>query len=142
MLSEHEIALKCVEIMRESEAFPKTLNIKLLETTPGQAQGEMQIEAFMLNGHQTCHGGALFSFADTVFAYACNNQNQKAVSSGCSIDFMAPAFLGDKLTATAETTVQAGRNGICDVVIYNQDHHIIAVFRGKSRTIAGQYFES
>lgn len=142
MLSEQEIALKCVGIMRENEAFPQTLNVKLLETTPGRAKGEMQIEAFMLNGHQTCHGGVLFSFADTVFAYACNNRNQKAVSSGCSIDFIAPAFLGDKLTAVAETTVQAGRNGIYDVVIYNQDHHIIAVFRGKSRTIAGQYIES
>lgn len=142
MMSEQDIALKCVNAMREREAFPQKLKIELLETLPGKAKGEIQIEAFMLNGHHTCHGGVIFSFADTIFAYACNNRNQKAVSSGCSIDFMAPAFLGDTLTAVADTTVQIGRNGIYDVTIYNQDNQIIAVFRGKSRTIAGQYFES
>ncbi len=135
------LAVKCVELMRERETFPKKLNIQLLETTPGTARGKMTIESFMLNGHETCHGGVIFSFADTIFAYACNNRNQKAVGSGCSIDFMAPAFLGDELTAVADTTAQIGRNGIYDVIIYNQNEDIIAVFRGKSRVIPGQYVE-
>ena len=136
------MAEACVSVMREHENFPTYLKIELSNTAPGEAIGTMVIENFMLNGHQTCHGGVIFSFADTIFAYACNNRNQKMVSSGCSIDFMAPAFLGDQLTARAETTVQAGRNGIYDVVVTNQNEQIIAVFRGKSRTIPGLYIEA
>ncbi len=131
----------CVSIMRDHENFPTYLKIELSNTSPGEAIGTMVIESFMLNGHQTCHGGVIFSFADTIFAYASNNRNQKMVSSGCYIDFIAPAFLGDQLTARAETTVQAGRNGIYDVLVTNQNEQIIAVFRGKSRTIPGLYIE-
>lgn len=139
MTDENYIARKCVEIMQENELYPKYLKIKLLENISGSATGEMRVEDFMLNGHRTCHGGVLFSFADTIFAYACNNNNQKAVSSGCSIEFIAPALLGDSLSAVATQTVQAGRNGVYDVVIKNQNKSIIAVFRGKSRTIPGTY---
>ncbi len=136
---EIELAEKCVELMRNSEAYPQKLNIQLIETTPGHAVGKMKVDSFMLNGHKTCHGGVIFSFADTIFAYACNNRNKKAVSSGCSIDFMAPAYAGDELTAIAKSTADVGRNGIYDVVIYNQENNIIALFRGKSRIIPGEY---
>lgn len=135
------MAAQCVAVMRENEEFPEHLKIELISTSEGKAEGSMVIEEFMLNGHRTCHGGVIFSFADTIFAYACNSRNQKAVGSGCSIDFIAPALLGDRLTASAQTTIQAGRNGVYDVVVLNQKKDVIAVFRGKSRTIPGQYFE-
>ena len=60
--------------MYENDTCAKTLGIKIIEMDEGYAQMTMAVSPNMLNGHQTCHGGQLFSLADTAFAYACNSQ--------------------------------------------------------------------
>ena len=88
-------------------------------------------------GHQTCHGGQLFTLADTAFAYACNSQGLAAVASAASIDFLRPAFAGDRLVATARVKQQGKLTGVYDIEIVNQQQKIVALFRGKSHRIGG-----
>jgi acyl-CoA thioesterase len=60
------------------------------------------------------------------------------VASGCSIDYLAPSFEGDVLTAYANEYSLAGRTGVYDVEVCNQDGKRIAIFRGRSYRIKGQ----
>ena len=54
---------------------------------PGAAELSMTVRADMLNGHEICHGGFIFTLADSAFAFACNSYNLDTVASGCAIEF-------------------------------------------------------
>ena len=116
----------------------QAMGIVLEMIAPGEARMRMTVRRDMLNGHQTCHGGFLFAFADRTFAFACNARNQSTVAAGCTIDFLAPGFEGDVLTAHAKERSLAGRTGIYDVTVTNQDGKSLALFRGRSYRIKGQ----
>ncbi|VTN08563.1 Acyl-coenzyme A thioesterase PaaI [Raoultella terrigena] len=123
--------------MYELDTCAQTLGIDIIEMDEGYAQMTMTVAPNMLNGHQTCHGGQLFSLADTAFAYACNSQGLAAVASAASIDFLRPAFAGDRLVATARVRQQGKLTGVYDIDIVNQQQKIVALFRGKSHRIGG-----
>jgi acyl-CoA thioesterase len=116
----------------------KGLGMQVLEVSPGRAMVQMTVREEMLNGHQTCHGGFLSALADSAFAFACNSYNELTVASGFSIDFMAPGRLGDVLTARCTEVSKAGRTGVYDAEIVNQQGERLAVFRGRSYTIKGK----
>lgn len=117
------------------------LGILIIQMKPGYAKVVMQVRQDMLNGHQTCHGGFIFALADTAFAYSCNSHNRNTVASGCVIDFLAPAFVGDVLTAEAQEISRTGRTGVYDTLIKNQDAKSIALFRGRSYEIKGEVLQ-
>lgn len=114
------------------------LGMRVISVTPGQAVLEMAVREDMLNGHNICHGGLVATLADTAFAYACNSYDELTVASGFSIDLLAPAHLGDVLTATAHEVSKAGRTGLYDIEVKNQAGKRIAVFRGRSHTVRGR----
>ncbi|VTM63610.1 beta-ketoadipyl CoA thiolase [Escherichia coli] len=118
--------------MYENDACAKALGIDIISMDEGFAVVTMTVTAQMLNGHQSCHGGQLFSLADTAFAYACNSQGLAAVASACTIDFLRPGFAGDTLTATAQVRHQGKQTGVYDIEIVNQQQKTVALFRGKS----------
>ena len=114
-----------------------TLGMELLACEPGRASLRMVVRPLHLNGHQICHGGFIFTLADSTFAYACNSRNHNTVASGCSIEFLRPAHEGDVLTSEGVEQHQAGRHGVYDVRVSNQKGQTVALFRGKSTQIAG-----
>ena len=111
------------------------------KVAPGRAEVTMEVRADMLNGHAICHGGFIFTLADSAFAYACNSYNLSTVASGCAIDFVAPAREGDVLTARAAERSAAGRTGVYDIEVVNQRGETIALFRGKSYRIKGHVID-
>ena len=127
------------EQMFANDPATKHLGIELISIAAGQVTMRMVVQAFMANGHGMCHGGYLFLFADSAFAFACNSHGQRAVAAGANIDFIAPAHLADTLTATAAMINQSGRQGLYDITIRNQNEQLIAVFRGRSATIKGSF---
>ena len=120
----------------------EAIGIKLVEVHPGYARMQMNVRSDMVNIHGTAHGGMVFTLADSAFGYACNTHNKIAVASGCSIDFLRPAHLGDILTATAMEQAVIGRNGVYDVRVENSKGELVALFRGKSAQIRGTVTES
>ncbi len=112
--------------------------MSLVAMRPGYAELQMTVRDDMLNGHAICHGGFIFTLADSAFAYACNSYNLVTVASGCSIDFLAPARGGDTLVARAQELSASGRTGLYDVVVSSTASGRIALFRGRSYRISGQ----
>ena len=129
------LAQECAEFMLNSDPVSQGLGIKLESVSSGNATVSMTITNAMLNGHKTCHGGILFSVADSAFAFACNSQNHAAVAASCTIDFLLPALVGDKLSAVATLYHQGGRTGVYHVTLKNQNDQVIAFFKGNSARI-------
>lgn len=136
-LSPQALAQACAAAMWQNDQATQHLNMVLSKVDAGTASISMTVQKIMLNGHGSCHGGYLFTLADSCFAFACNTYNQRAVAQHCSITYLAPAFEHDELTATATEISRIGRSGIYDVIIRNQNNEHIAEFRGHSRTIKG-----
>ena len=122
-------------------ASKDTMGMELLLCEPGHAVMRMAVRPLHLNGHQICHGGFIFTLADSTFAFACNSRNQNTVASGCSIEFLQPAHAGDVLTCDGAEQVLRGRHGIYDMRVSNQHGEVIALFRGKSAQIKGHVIE-
>ncbi len=99
----------------------------------------MTITGAMTNGHGDCHGGYIFTLADSAFAFACNTYNQRTVAQSAQIVFVAPARRGDRLIAECSERARFGRNGIYDATVKTEAGVLIAEFRGQSRTIAGTH---
>lgn len=132
------LAEATVQAMYPRDNASQALGMKILDIGPGRARMSMLVRSDMLNGHATCHGGFIFALADSTFAFACNSRNLSTVASGCSIDYVAPAVRNDVLTAEAQERTLAGRTGVYDITVSNQDGKIIALFRGKSYRIRGE----
>jgi acyl-CoA thioesterase len=113
------------------------MQMELVSCEPGRAVMRMTVREPMLNGHQICHGGMIFTLADSTFAFACNSHNRVTVAAGASIEFLRPARLGDVLTCVGVEQVLQGRHGIYDVQVRNQNGDTVAMFRGKSAQVAG-----
>jgi acyl-CoA thioesterase len=118
-------------------ATKDTMGMEILVCEPGRAVLRMPVQPLHLNGHQICHGGFIFTLADSTFAFACNSYNKAAVAAGCSIEFLKPAKLGDVLTSEGVEQTLSGRHGIYDIRVTNQHGDTVAMFRGKSAQIQG-----
>lgn len=127
-------------IWREDEAS-KWLGMSLEEVRPGYARLSMEVRPQMVNAQKLCHGGLIFALADSSFGFACNAHNHKAVAASCSIEFLRPGALGDRLTAEAAESARAGRSAFYDVKVTNQKGDLVALFRGKSATVKGVWIE-
>lgn len=124
--------------MLANDRATQGLGIAITAIGPGQATLEMTVRADMLNGFDICHGGFITTLADSAFAFACNSRNQMTVASGLSVDFLAPARKGDRLVAEATEVSLAGRTGVYDVNVRNQNDEAVAVFRGRSYAMKGR----
>ncbi|WP_036590690.1 hydroxyphenylacetyl-CoA thioesterase PaaI [Oceanospirillum maris] len=137
-LTPDELANRCAQKMYESDWAAQALEMTIIDVREGYAKLSMVVRKDMSNGHGICHGGMMFTLADTAFAYSCNSYNKVTVAAGCNIEFIAPGKLGDTLVAEAKKVSLAGRSGIYDVTISNSAGDPIAYFRGKSRQIKGE----
>ena len=135
------LAERVAESMFARDRASQALGMRIVRVGPGHAELSMRVRADMLNGHQTCHGGFIFSLADSAFAFACNSYNLTTVAAGCTIEFVAPAREDDLLTAVAQERIASGRTGVYDIEVSNQDGAAIAFFRGKSYRIKGQVLD-
>ena len=134
----HVLANQAAQAMWSRDQAAQGLGMQLVSVSPGRATLRMGVRADMVNGHHICHGGLIFTLADTAFAYACNSYNQNTVASGCNIDFLAPAREGQTLEAVAIERSAAGRTGVYDVEVRVVDGGAVALFRGKSYRIKGE----
>ena len=133
-----ELAARVGESMFAADAASREfMQMELVSCEPGRAVMRMTVREPMLNGHDICHGGLIFTLADSTFAFACNSHNKVTVAAGCSIEFLKPGRLGDVLTCEGVEQVLQGRHGIYDMKVSNQRGEVVAVFRGKSAQIQG-----
>ncbi|MBN8944216.1 MAG: hydroxyphenylacetyl-CoA thioesterase PaaI [Rhizobiales bacterium] len=136
-VNEAAIAEAASAAMWAEDRASRALGMTLVASAPGSATLTMPVTEAMTNGHGMCHGGYIFTLADSAFAFACNSHNTRTVAHHCAVTFVASGKLGDVLTATAREISRTGRSGICDVTVTDQAGSVVAVFRGHSRTLGG-----
>ena len=140
-MTPRERARKSANSMWEDDNASKWIGVSIAEIDEGTATLELTVASHHCNGHGMCHGGVIFSLADSAFAFACNSRNQRTVAQHNTISYLRPANEGDKLRAVAHEISLSGRSGVYDTRVTNQSNHVIAEFRGCSRIIGGTLFE-
>jgi acyl-CoA thioesterase len=131
------LAESAAEALFARDNAAKMLGILVVGVKPGYARVTMRVRSDMLNGHRTCHGGLIFTLADSAFAVACNSHNERTLAAAASIDFLAPALEADELSAEGTELWRSGRTGIYEITVTNQRGERIALFRGRSHRIGG-----
>lgn len=131
-MSEMDLAKRCADAMYAGDRASRELGIAIEVTRAGGAVARFEVRESMVNGFGVCHGGYLFTLADTAFAFACNAYDRVSVAAAASIEFLKPAKLGDTLAAEATERWRGKRSGIYDVEVTNQAGETVAVFRGRS----------
>ena len=131
-MTDNEIAQQCYETMWSNDLASQDLGMAVTVTEPGSAEASFEIRKNMVNGHDLCHGGYIFTLADSAFAFACNTYDCVTVAASASIEFVRPARLGERLVAVAREVSRGGRTGIYDTTVTNQDGDVVAIFRGRS----------
>lgn len=134
-------AVRSAQAMWSTDQASQALGMEITAVSPGGAVLTMRVRDEMLNGHGICHGGYIFTLADSAFAFACNSYNQLVVAQENTITYLAPGQAGELLTATAVEQSKTGRSGVYDVTVTGEDGRKVALFRGLSRQIKGQHFE-
>ena len=138
-MTPQELAEASANAMWKDDSASQRLGMIIDHIAPGEATLSMTILEVMSNGQGNCHGGYIFALADSAFAFACNSYNQLTVAQHCSITYLMPGRIGDRLTATAKEVSRYGRSGIYDIRITNQSGERVAEFRGHSRTVKGTH---
>lgn len=131
-MNELELARACAEKMYADDNASRALGIEIEIPEPGSAVATMTVREDMVNGLDICHGGLVFTLADTAFAFACNAYNDVTVAGAGSIDFLRPVFLGDELKAVALEEHRGRRGGVYAVEVVNQQRQFVALFRGRA----------
>jgi len=130
-----ELAQRTAELLFERDQMSRNLGMKIVRVAPGCATVAMRVRADMLNGQGSCHGGVLFSLADSAFAFACNTYNAVTIAAGASVDFILPAQQEDELRAIAKELWRGRRIGVYDVSVINQRQEQVLLFRGRSHQL-------
>ena len=134
----HEIAEAVRHGMFDNDAASKAMGMQIEAVGPGYARISMTVRSDMLNGFRICHGGFITTLADSAFAFGCNSYNEMTVASGIVVDFLAPAYEGDRLVAECHEVSRSGRTGVYDIKVTNQHGKTVVVMRGRSHTIKGK----
>ena len=140
-MTPQERAERSADQMWSTDRASQGLGMEIVRVGPGEAVLTMTVRDEFLNGHHICHGGYIFTLADSAFAFACNTYNKIVVAQENTITFISPGKGGEVLTATATEASRTGRSGVYDVVVTGEDGRKVALFRGLSRQISGQHFE-
>ena len=138
-MTPQQLAEAAAAAMWAQDRASQGLGMSLDAVGPGTATLSMTVRDDMVNGLDLCHGGFIFTLADSTFAFACNSHNQRVVAQIATIAFIAPARRGDRLTARATEVARFGRSGLYDIRVTDQQGTLIAEFRGHSRTVKGTH---
>ncbi|GGK66564.1 hydroxyphenylacetyl-CoA thioesterase PaaI [Amphritea balenae] len=136
-MTPQQLAEACSAAMHERDHAAQAMGMQIEEVSPGYARLSMVVRKDMLNGYAISHGGCMFTLCDTAFAHSCNTYNRVTVASGCTIDYVAPGYEGDILTAVSKERTRSGRTGVYDITLTNQNGDELAFFRGKAYQIKG-----
>ncbi len=127
-----DLARECKDRMLAQDEATRSLGITIEVNEPGTATARLEVTPSMINGFGVCHGGYLFTLADTAFAFACNSYDQVTFAAGAAIDFLRPVHVGDRLVAEARECHRGRTQGLYDVTVRDQDNRVVAQFRGRS----------
>lgn len=111
------------------DRYAALTGIEIVEVRTGYCRARLHIEDKHLNAANVVQGGALFTLADLAFAVASNSHGQLALAINVNISFLKSVSSGT-LYATATELDEPKRLGAYDVLITDEQGHIVARFNG------------
>jgi phenylacetic acid degradation protein PaaD len=103
--------------MYERDTYPNSLGIELLGADLGRARVRLRVAERHVNCNGVCHGGLIFSLADTAFGIASNAYGLVAAAIDVHIVYHVAGKLGDELTATATEVSRNKKLGVYRIAI-------------------------
>ena len=141
-MNDQALAEAVVNKLLEHDQFSAWLGIELVEVAPGRAVVRMTTREEMLNGFGVCHGGIVYSLADSALAFASNTCGRVAVSIETGISHTAPIHPGDTLTAEAREETASMRLAYHAIRVTNQKSEVVGLFRGIVYRTGDRHFKS
>ena len=120
--------------MHANDDVAHELGIEIVESAPGSAVVAMTVTAAMTNGLDVCHGGIIFTLADTAMAHASNAAGDRTLSTSASIEWLRAVKAGERMVATSRVAAVRGRNTVHDVTVAVDDE-TVALLRGQTLTL-------
>ncbi|MCP5143904.1 MAG: PaaI family thioesterase [Gammaproteobacteria bacterium] len=111
---------------RADGALLAEFGISVRELRPGFAELSMEVAARWTNSVGLCHGGIVFTLADTALIYAMLSRNEICVTLNANISFARPARGGDSLLAQARLLSGTRNTALAEVSITNQHGDLVA----------------
>ena len=112
------------------DACALALGIRCVDAALGSATVSLTIRDAHLNFNGACHGGVIFTLADTAFGLASNSHGVIAVGIDAHITYHVATLLGDTLTATAIEVSRSRKIAVYRISVTRADATLVASFTG------------
>jgi phenylacetic acid degradation protein PaaD len=112
------------------DAFVRLVGIRCVDAGPGRATVALTVGDAHLNFNGTCHGGVIFTLADTAFGLASNSHGAIAAGIDAHITYHVAAQAGDTLTATAVEVSRSRRIAVYRIDVTREDATLVSSFTG------------
>lgn len=123
-------AYTLMDHLHARDTLAATLGIELVDGGEGHATVRMRVGADHLNFNGTCHGGGVFSLADTAFGLTSNSHGERAAAIDAHLSFNSAVREGEILMATARMRSRGRRLATYIVEVTREDGRVISVFTG------------
>ncbi|MEP7383864.1 MAG: hydroxyphenylacetyl-CoA thioesterase PaaI [Gemmatimonadota bacterium] len=137
---EQRLAERVTGRMLAADAFSRWLGVEVTTIAPRAATCRMTVRDEMVNGFGVAHGGIVYAFADSAFAFACNTHGTVSVAVDNAITYPTAIHPGDVLTATAAEETRSNRLGYYRVLVTNQQGELVAIFKGTAYRTSRPHF--
>ena len=126
------------DIMRLAarDPFVNAVGIRCVDAGPGRATVALDVGDMHINFNGKCHGGAIFTLADTAFGLASNSHGLIAVGIDAHITYHVSAQAGDTLTATAVEVSRTRKIAVYRIEVTRADGMLVAGFTGTVYVLA------
>jgi LAO/AO transport system kinase len=130
--SMEKTTLSATDIMRLAtrDPFVNSIGIRCVDASPGHATVALDVRDVHINFNGKCHGGAIFTLADTAFGLASNSHGLIAVGIDAHITYHTAVEAGDTLTATAVEVSRTRRIAVYRIEVKRSDGTLVAGFTG------------
>lgn len=119
-----------VRHLAAGDAYLRHNGIEFLEAGNGTATLRMRVLAQHLNFNAGCHGGAIFSLADSAFGLASNSHGVVAAGIDAHITYQVAVHEGDVLTACATEVSLGAKLAVYRVDVTRGDGAVVSSFTG------------
>jgi acyl-CoA thioesterase len=128
--AKNEGSLADLQSRMKGEPIASFFNLKVLELSPGYTKVSMKMRQEYLNFNGLVFGAIIMSIADYAFSLAINSLNMPSVATQFNIHLLAPAAVGEELTAEGKVLRNGKKVGISEMIVTNQSGKIIAKATG------------
>lgn len=119
-----------VRALAAADPFVCSLGIACTDAGAGHATVEMLLSPQHLNFMGTCHGGVIFTLADTAFGLAANSHGKVAAGIDAHLTYERAARPGDRLVARATEVSRSRRLGFYKVEVTLGSGAVVSTFTG------------